>query len=358
MIIKQHMLNKYAEYGKKLTYSQQNYVYNTIDEGLKRTAEHYRNSRYKMDSQHPLFRLLDHFNFYISHPLDEYLAIIEEESLAIASACNFVTMSGSGLVFDGYFLGKGCQEVIYVRTTPPFLLCGNWESLEPVKITAHGGTYTSANIPNGDVGLCDSFATILIDITCMSLQYWKWVRYNQSKPEESRETMADFILKYPLVNATKSAHRVAMFNRIHNELLGADNPTDFIKTSYWNNDITPRIDDLHERMISETLLSTNDRTFMSSLSLGNKYSLIDLIKADDGRDSLLVNEWAHLMADLPFIKFYVDYHNLTGNGSRDILNVIKLELKRIKRRNSMGKCGDDNVKSYLMGNLSDLVSRL
>lgn len=209
-----------------VTFPEWLYVRDGLKRNLTTVVNFARQNPAAVNGGHFLVRLLQSIAVPKSLPLDRYYYNVDGMALNLSMSLKMTSSIYKGAIFDGVFYGSECKEII-VATDDYFdyeKAHQNWRDLHPVEVLRHPMSDLGLGIPNGEnhwseSGLC----VITINIPMLAIQY-RAFRENENKvigPAGSQYSVMQFIRMYVLPNMLYSHLDQAIFNRIHNLLVGA-----------------------------------------------------------------------------------------------------------------------------------------
>lgn len=190
----------------------------------KKLHEYLLSRKFFLPNDHLLVKIMKTVNVSFKRDLYDYVETVRDTVPDIEAMFKLVSPLNFSLPnYKSSFYNNRCTEIV-ISIREDFDISEaveHWRNLEPVKVMAHPftdlsytpivGKYVSSN--------ASGLAYIYLDVPKLMFQYRMWVR-DQLKAKKQVESVDKFLIDYPLFNMMKSHTDVAIFNRVHNTLLG------------------------------------------------------------------------------------------------------------------------------------------
>lgn len=302
---------------------------------LIKVIKHCRQSRYAVDSNHLLVKLLQGLRLDTTLSVFEYHRLVTNRAEAIGKA-NGLTSSlwSSPSRRDGVFYGKGNEEIhLYVEEDLDVLeLESSWKSLEPIRILRHGKSSLSLNALDGrEYKDNKDIAIVQIDIIKLAMQYYYWSKEQELGGSDFKRTFMQFVFQYPLTNALISHQDVAVMNRLFNHFHG-------LPLGEFDNEWPVLIRDYSDD-VDRYLLDRLDLFHNRQMTFDNMLEQVQVIRWDSLQPVVELpetpvtrqNTWVFAIMRIPLISFLVQLDFETGNARNTAFySRIRREIREIK----------------------------
>lgn len=322
-------------------------IYNIPSEAVlkKRYTEDYKKlhsyllgRKFILPNDHLLIRLMKSINVSFKRDLYDYIETLRdathdlESTLRLTSPSNFYMSDYK----HNFYNAKVTEVVVSVMEDFDIALgIKYWQNLEPIKVISHPfsdlsytplvGKYVSSNV--------SGIAYIFLDVPKLMFQYRMWVR-DQLQTKGKVEELSKFLIDYPLFNMMKSHNDVALFNRIHNQLLELPSDPYNPKIGMATINNTKYADDAAKVFINQITRSPIrfDEIIQNMPTIFNE-KFIDVIKLPDIARTRQVKSIL-LGARLKLFEFLLQVNSIQNTGiNRSWLNVISNELRYLNTEN-------------------------
>lgn len=288
-------------------YPEWNYIRDGLRRNLATVVKYYRTNPIAVNGSHFLVRLLQSITVPHSQPIDRYYDNVDALSMNLSMALKMTSSIYDGQVFRGIFYGEGSNEVIIAHDEEFDIYEAErgWENLQPIKVLRHPFSDLGLNIPNGKrSGSETGISVIAINIPMLAIQYRSF-RKNEDylNPNDSQRSIYHFVHMYALTNMLFSHLDVAVFNRIHNLLIGAPLGESFRSHSFHLPDYSQKVTAAQNKVLR--ILDRLSHDFIQTLltvPLIVKPDLSKLVEMPDVAPTRQVL-WALLLARLPVLNF-------------------------------------------------------
>ena len=287
-------------------------------------------------NEHILIKLLFGLNVSFRRDYQNYVDIAGDLAVGLSSQLRMTSSLNHGFAFEkGPFYGSGVTEIL-IATDSEFDVedaVVNWRDLEPITVLRHPFTDLSLGRPDGQYEASDEtgIAVIAINVAMLALQYRRWVEEEKYASEDTKQTMHQFVSRYPLTNMVASHLDVAVFNRLAATL--NEEPTQPFKRvhPFYIPDYTDKVDRVLEKLLD---IQRSRRT-----AFDHMLAAIPLITADTMLDAMRLPQvvptrqikWALIVARIPLIKFLVKLNNDTQNPTNKMyLSKLRLALREMR----------------------------
>lgn len=275
-------------------------------------------------------------------------------NLGITSSINRGRIHSKGIT-----LGPQCEEII-VEDISPFTIQDinkNWYKLVPVKYLYH--TRTDVNLPimnNTTPG--KGYGVISVNIPMLLLQYRYWLLWQLKRGITQPENVYRFIGSIVLPNMVESYLDIAFFNRIDRQAQGIKNFTYPLSHPFYLTDMSARLDKLAVHINQESLLKGIEIEGLAWITpMIVKDNLFNLIKSPRTPISYQ-NEWAYVLAKLPYIKYLFGQLLKNPGFDRSQVNAVMIDLIDATNAQVFNTIGNSDFVKTTRQDIRDLISRM
>lgn len=318
------------------------YVRRTYIRLIEDVKSYYRRNPKYVDPKNVLGNILLHIPLKPDMDDAAYAGYVEDTGDSLIKAFGLVASNSRGSSFrKGMTLGKSTSEVI-ISHSDSFdtkQLRQGWRDLTPFHYLYHSRTDLNLPIMNNQTP-GRGYGVAALNLPMLAVQYRYWLRHNLDKDTPQKESVYRFIGSYVLPNAINSYLDIAFFNRLARGAQGIGSPTYPTPHPFYLTDLTPRVN----RLIATVNGSVGHRSrdieqlawVTPMLSGDNLFTTAYLPKDPVTRQ----NEWAIVLARLPYVKYLVSQALADGRTDRSALNKVKLALLEAKWDNTVKTIGD------------------
>lgn len=340
----------------RLIYPQLDYIRRQMKEQIKDVKHYYRLHPKRVDSQNILGSMLFHIPLRWDFDDQKYLRFVEDASVGVARAFGLTSSIYRGKVHEeGVTLGPKTNEVI-ISTYESIELNNfdkNWFNYPALKYLYHTRTDLGLPIMNNTTPGKGSGVAVL-NIPLMALQYRYWLKY-QSDQSNQKESVYRFIGMVVLPNAIESYLDIAIFNRL-TRIYGNIGITKYpTPHPFYLTDYSAQIDKFCEWIIStqqsrqvslERLVGETPMVIQPTL-----FEVMQLPKDPVTRH----NEWALLIARLPYVRYLVKTGLATSIGDQADINDVWISIVEAERDNAFSNVGSSEIVKQYRQQIRELI---
>lgn len=271
-----------------------------------------------------------------------YAGYVEDTSDSLIKAFGLVASNSRGGSFrKGMTLGKNTSEVIIAHSESFDVnnLRQSWRELTPFHYLYHSRTDLNLPIMNNQTP-GKGYGVAALNLPMLAVQYRYWLRFNLDKDTPQKEAVHRFIGSYVLPNAINSFLDIAFFNRLARGAQGIGSPTYPTPHPFYLTDMTPRVERLITTVNAASVQRVKDIEQLAwatpVLSGENLYQTAYIPKDPVTRQ----NEWAIVLARLPYIRYLVGQAVAAGRTDRSALNKVRVALLEAKWDRTISTIGD------------------
>ncbi len=176
-----------------------------------------------LENENPLVQLLAHLSINPEWDFQYLCEWIKFKKESAASLLGLTSVYESGRVTRNAVYGKGYQEILVLSPSKDnyadYLLVDQQQRCPIIPIASNETLIdyvTLSESPDVDGSRESRYAIVAIDIACLAINYWEFLRSNPYKGADPHH----FLAGLPLLNARLLAQRVAMFNVIYEAVVG------------------------------------------------------------------------------------------------------------------------------------------
>lgn len=240
-----------------LRYADWNYVRAGLQRNLTNIKNYYNSRVMSVKSNHLLCRIINTADISHNLEIERYYDILDSNANRISNAMFMTSPVSKGRLFDGFFYGQGCIEVIISNNESfdPVVAYKNWKTISPVTVLLHPRTDLEMLLPNGketssEKGLC----IISINIPMLLIQYRGFVDeqlYLDTTDGTGLQTVAHFVHRFVLPGMLDTHLDLAIFNRLTKVANGEIMGTVYKKHPFGQVDYSNKVTAIHERMVQD-----------------------------------------------------------------------------------------------------------
>lgn len=306
---------------------------------------YYRRYPKYVDPKNVLGNILLHMHIRLDMDDRVFAAYIEDSSDSLIKAFGMVSSISRGKSFTkGMTLGENTSEVILAHseafdTTD---LRVHWRELTPFKYLYHSRTDLNLPIMNNRTP-GKGYGVATLNVPMLAVQYRYWLRHNLDKDVPQKEAVYRFIGGFVLPNAINSFLDVAFFNRLARQAQGIGSPTYPVPHPFYLTDLTPRVERLIATANAASVHRSKDIEQLAwatpMLAQDNLFNIAGIPKDPVTRQ----NEWAIVLARLPYVKYLISQVLKAHGTDRNHLNKVKIALMEAKWDNTVKTIGDPEL---------------
>lgn len=324
------------------------YVRRMYKSMLEDVKSYYRRNPKYVDGANQFAQILRHIHIRMDLDDRTFAAMVEDVAEPLIKSFGFTSSLSRGKSFTkGVTLGEATSEVIIANSESFDMtdLKKNWRELTPLRYLYHSRTDVNLPIMNNTTpGKGYGIATINIPMLAVMYRYW----LRQYAGADSKDTLTRFIGGYVLPNATNSYLDIAFFNRLARSSQGIGTANFPKPHPFYLTDLVPRINEIVGIVNESSKLRNDDIEQLAwctpAIASDNLFHVAGIPKDPVTRQ----NEWAIILARLPYVKYLVSQALSGVNGiDRAALGKVKIALLEAKWDNTIGSIGDPELaKTY------------
>ncbi len=313
---------------------------------LSDVKSYYRRNPKHVDGGNILGNILLHIHIRMDLDDRAFAAMVEDTCDPLIKAFGMTSSISRGKAFPkGVTLGEACSEVI-VANTESFStdnLKQTWRELTPFRYLYHSRTDLNMPIMNNRTP-GKGYGVATINIPMLAVMYRYWLRYHQ--PTDSpKDTIYRFIGGFVLPNAIDSYLDIAFFNRLARSAQGIGTPNYPTPHPFYVTDMSARIEQVVKVVNGASAHRSKDIEQLAwatpAISADNIWEVAAIPRDPVTRQ----NEWAIILARLPFVKYLVSQALSGANDiDRSELGKIKIALLEAKWDNTVRTVGDPELE--------------
>lgn len=303
---------------------------------------YYRRYPKYVDPKNILGNVLLHLHIRMDMDDRTYANYVEDIADQLVKAFGMVSSISRGKSYTkGVSLGPNTSEVVIAHNSnfDTTDLKSRWRELTPFTYLYHSRTDLNLPIMNNSTQ-GRGYGISAINIPMLAVQYRYWLRHNLDKDIPQKEMVYRFIGGYVLPNAIDSYLDVAFFNRLARGAQGIGSPTYPTPHPFYLTDLTPRVDRLISVVNSSSKHRARDIEMLAwatpALIKENLFKTAWTPKEPITRQ----NEWAIILARLPYVKYLITQVLEAHGTDRSALNNVKIALLEAKWDNTVKTIGD------------------
>lgn len=302
--------------------------------------QYYHTRVYAVKSNHFLINALNTINVPMQYSPERYVEACRARLNGVVREQRMTSEVSVGQLHKGVFYGEGCSEILLAADTFFDIdeVLVNWRNTVAVKPLWHPKSDMGFLLPNGKTTSTGTgLAVMEIDLAKLSLQYRQFSLDQWAKHSEKDSLLgaAHFIHMYVLPNLLGQQADIAIFNRLLNLYYGRPMGASLAKHAVSISNYNDKTDRVLNKVIDYLLTSKH--------SQAQVLGLIPTVLRDNAFLSLKMPDfpptrqvwWAMLLSRLQVMAFLLDIgkRNGTNELSRDAINEIQINLKRLNREN-------------------------
>lgn len=290
---------------------------------------HYHFYPKRVDGDHRLGSLLKHLPRRWDLDDHRYLHFVDSASEGLSRTYQFTSPTHRGRLYEnGLTLGKDCVEAVidhYAGVPKDLNVPGAWRHWEPLKYLYH--TRTDLRMPisnNQQQG--KGYGVVTLDIPLLALQYRYWLKTQKRGDKEELAQQPDsvfrFLGSFPLPNLVGSYLDIAIFNRltrIANNLPVHSYPSPH---PFYVMDLSQRIDGLLHRVVATNDQRRGDIQIFAGTTPMIVNATLQQVMVLPNMPVNRNNEWALMLARLPYLKYIVEHGIVPQQGDRQMTNEV------------------------------------
>lgn len=332
------------------------YLERTYQREIRDVQQYYRRYPKRMNSANVLANVLFHLPARDDMDDRRYVRYIEDTAPGVTRAFGFVSSVYKGRVQSGgVTLGPETDEVV-VASQEDFAFDRpekQWWYWMPYRFLYH--TRHDPNLPilnNTTPG--KGFGVGVLNVPMLALQYRYWRRY-QKELQGTEDDVYRFIGACVLPNLLPSYFEIAYFNRL--DLLSKGLKTRNYPTPhpFYLTDYSRQLNQMAEKTLDTYMRRGQDLEQLAGVVpmvlSDSLLSLMQLPKDPVTRQ----NEWAFLLALLPYVDFLVHYAIRHGHIEGYFMNEVHKTLRDALRDRSFTGVGGSKMIAKWRGQLQQLI---
>lgn len=337
------------------------YLQRTFQSLLTDVMAYYHHAPKRVASEHLFCRLLTILPMKWEMDDRQYLRYLDNTASTWTRRFDFVSPMYKGKVHEsGVTLGKQSDEVIIEHHTgiPDDLeKVGAWRDWQPFRYLSHTRYDLQLPVLNNQMDVKGN-GVALLDVPLLALQFRRW-QLSQKKTFEQREAVFRFVGGYVLPNALPSYLDIAVFNRLTRMANGQPLRNYPAPHPFYVTDLSQRVDGFCQRLLTDNpRRATDPKTFMTTTPLITESSLMTLCQRLPLMPITHNNEWALIMARLPYLRYVVDHGVVTHKTDRTHINVIYETLIDARNDRIFTGVGSQRIIQSLKYQLDQLIETL
>ncbi|MND75935.1 hypothetical protein D3C81_199810 [compost metagenome] len=312
---------------------------------LEDVKSYYRRNPKQVDGKNILGNILLHIHMRMDLDDRSFAAMVEDVCDPLIKAFGMTSSISKGKSHvGGVTLGAATSEVIIANTETfdTTDLKQTWRELQPFRYLYHSRTDLNLPIMNNTTP-GKGYGVASLNIPMLAVMYRYWLRHHvpQDGPKDS---IYRFIGGFVLPNAIDSYLDIAFFNRLARAAQGIGTPNFPIAHPFYLTDMAPRIDRVCTVVNGASAHRSKDIEQLAwatpVLSGENLFHTAGIPRDPVTRQ----NEWAIILARLPYVKYLVSQVLSTANGTDGAeLGKVKIALLEAKWDNTVGTIGDPEL---------------
>ena len=286
-------------------------------------------------------------HIHIRMDLDDraFAAMVEDTCDPLVKSFGMTSSISRGKSFTkGVTLGEATSEVIIANTErfDTSNLKQTWRELTPFRYLYHSRTELNLPIMNNRTpGKGYGIATI--NIPMLAVMYRHWLKQHQPT-DGTNDTIYRFIGGFVLPNAINSYLDIAFFNRLARSAQGIGSPSFPTPHPFYLTDMTQRMEHAITIVNASSVRRNDDIEQLAwctpVISDENLFQTAGIPRDPVTRQ----NEWAIILARLPYVKYLVSQALKGANGiDRSAFADIKVALLEARWDNTVRTIGDPEL---------------
>lgn len=343
-----------------IRYPQLPYLRRSFERMVREVKQYYRRHPKRVGSENPLGNLLQHIPQRWDLDDQRYVRFVEDASPGVARAFGFTSSIHRGWVHEsGLTLGPKTNEVVLTSYTPFAVeqAAKQWWEWESYRYLYHTRTDLGLPIPN-NTSPGRGHGVAVLNIPQLALQYRYWLKHQQERFGEEKESVYRFIGGFVLPNAITSYLDIAYFNRLARRVAGISSKRYPTPHPFYLTDFSRQVDQLCEQVhntVQQRRVGIEELVHITPMLLRDNLRDVIQLPTDPVTRQ---NEWAYLLARFPYIKYLLEATMHHRQGDQRQWNAVYLTLVEARHDQAFSGVGSTDIVKHYRKQLNELLATI